>query len=326
MTFGPDTTTDEVLAGVDLTGKVAVITGATSGLGLETARALADHGASVVLAARDASKLHDARAALAEQVPGAVIDTQLLDLASLVDVRAGAAALATAHPRIDLLINNAGVMACPFSRTVDGFEMQFGTNHLGHFLLTNLLLEPLLAATEPRVVCLSSAGHQESGILWDDPNFETAEYFNWTAYGQSKTANALFALELDRRCSPQGLHAFAVHPGVIMTPLSRHMTDADFTWMGERAERVNAAAENAGEGAPAFTFKSVEAGAATTVWAATAADLANHGGAYLADCRVAERVAEGVASTGSVAAHACDPEAAQRLWTMSAEMVGLEQA
>lgn len=323
MPFGAESTTDEVLAGVDLHGRVAVITGATSGLGLETARALAAHGAAVVLAARDEAKLADAEAVLAEQVPGATVATQVVDLASLADVRAAAATLLADHPRIDLLINNAGVMACPLSRTADGFEMQFGTNHLGHFLLTNLLLPALLAAPAPRVVCLSSAGHLESPIRWDDPNFETTDYFNWTAYGQSKTANALFALELDRRFADQGLHAYAVHPGVIVTPLARHMTEADFTWMAERAEKAKQAAEATGrEPEPGLVFKSVEAGAATTVWAATAPELTEHGGAYLANCNLGIPAEDHPPREMSVAAWARDPDAARRLWDLSLTLVG----
>jgi NAD(P)-dependent dehydrogenase (short-subunit alcohol dehydrogenase family) len=325
MSWGSTTTTDEVLEGHDLSGKVAVTTGATSGLGLETARALAAAGATVVLTGRDRDKLDAALATLDDQVPQADVSGQLADLASLADVRAGAAALLGAHPTIDLLINNAGVMACPLSRTEDGFEMQFGTNHLGHFLLTNLLRPALVAAGSARVVCLSSGGHQESPILWDDPNFERTPYVNWTAYGQSKTANALFALELDRRWAGDGVHAFAVHPGVIMTPLGRHMTDADFEWMAARAERARAAA---GEGAEAdpFTFKSVEAGAATTVWAATAAELADHGGAYLADCQLGQPLPAGGASATGVAPWARDPDAARRLWDLSATLVGLDPA
>jgi NAD(P)-dependent dehydrogenase (short-subunit alcohol dehydrogenase family) len=326
MTFGATSTTDEVLAGIDLSGTVAVVTGATSGLGLETARALATHGATVVLAGRDAAKLSEAVATLADQVPDATVDSQLVDLASLATVREAASALVARQPRIDLLINNAGVMACPFTRTADGFEMQFGTNHLGHFLLTLLVLPALLAAPAPRVVCLSSAGHLESPIRWDDPNFEHSEYFNWTAYGQSKTANALFALELDRRYADQGLHAYAVHPGVIMTPLARHMTDADFAWMAERADQARQAAQARGEGGgPGMSFKSVEAGAATTVWAATAPELVHHGGAYLVDCALGVPDDGTAARTNAVAAWARDPEAAIRLWDLSAELVGLDR-
>jgi NAD(P)-dependent dehydrogenase (short-subunit alcohol dehydrogenase family) len=330
MTFGPSTTTDEVLDGVDLTGTLAVITGATSGLGLETARALAAHGSAVVLAARDEGKLAGAAATLTDLVPGAAVTTQVLDLASLASVREAAATLLAAHPAIDLLINNAGVMACPLGRTADGFELQFGTNHLGHFLLTNLLLPALLAAPAPRVVSLSSAGHLESPIRWDDPNYESAEYAKWEAYGQSKTANALFALELDRRYADRGLHAFAVHPGIIITPLARHMTDDDFVWMAERAEKAKAAAEAAGRsggetggGGGGMSVKPVEAGAATTVWAATAPELVDHGGAYLLDCHVAEPGDSEVMSAALVAPWACDPEQAARLWELSVTLVAL---
>jgi NAD(P)-dependent dehydrogenase (short-subunit alcohol dehydrogenase family) len=325
MSWGPNTTTDEVLEGQDLSGKVAVVTGATSGLGLETARALAAHGATVVLTGRDGDKLAAALATVAEQVAAADLSGQMLDLASLAGVRTAAEELVAAHPTIDVLINNAGVMACPLSRTEDGFEMQFGTNHLGHFLLTNLLRPALVAAGSARVVCLSSGGHQESPIRWDDPNFERTPYVNWTAYGQSKTANALFALELDRRWRGEGVHAYAVHPGVIMTPLARHMTDADFEWMAARAERARAAAGGRAEADP-FSFKSVQAGAATTVWAATAAELAEHGGAYLADCQLAQLLPEGGASATGVVPWARDPDAARRLWDLSATLVGLEPA
>jgi NAD(P)-dependent dehydrogenase (short-subunit alcohol dehydrogenase family) len=281
-----------------------VVTGASSGLGRETARALASHGAAVVLAARDEHRLATASGEILEQVPGCDLSTCRLDLTSLAEVRTAADELRARYPEIDLLINNAGVMACPFARTTDGFEMQFGTNHLGHFLFTTLLLDNLLASGSPRVVCVSSAGHRESPILWDDPNFERTEYDKWVAYGQSKTANALFALELDRRYAPSGLHAYSVHPGVIMTPLARHLGEDDLIWLSERAPEGGIA------------FKSVEAGAATTVWAATARELDDHGGAYLEDCGVARLVTDPRVPSG-VRDWARDPEAARRLWELS---------
>jgi NAD(P)-dependent dehydrogenase (short-subunit alcohol dehydrogenase family) len=191
--------------------------------------------------------------------------------------------------------------------------MQFGTNHLGHFLFTVLLLDALRAGAPSRVVVLSSAGHRVSPIRWDDPNFERSEYHNWTAYGQSKTANALFALELDRRLSAEGVHAYSVHPGVIMTELGRHMGPADFEWMAERARRRNADTEPA------------EAGAATSVWAATAPELAAHGGAYLEDCGVAE-VVDGDDAANGVAPWAVDAEQASRLWDLSCRLVGATDA
>ena len=238
-TFGADTTTDEVLEGVDLSGRLAVVTGGYGGLGRETARALAAHGANVVIAGRDPQRLADTAAQLTDALPvgSGRIETLVLDLASLDSVRAAAAELTDRHPEIHLLIDNAGVMACPPARTADGFEMQFGTNHLGHFLFTLLLLDALRAGAPSRVVVLSSAGHRVSPIRWDDLNFDDGEYHNWTAYGQSKTANALFALELDRRLGADGVHAYSVHPGVIMTELGRHMGPADFEWMAERASR-----------------------------------------------------------------------------------------
>jgi NAD(P)-dependent dehydrogenase (short-subunit alcohol dehydrogenase family) len=311
MSFGATSTTDEVLDGIDLTGRTAVVTGASGGLGLETARALAAHGAAVVLAARDAVKTEAARATILEQVPGAQVDTVHLDLSSLASVRAAAAEVAERFPRIDLLIDNAGVMACPLDRTADGFEMQFGTNHLGHFLFTTLLEEPLVAAAPSRVVVLSSAGHRQGGIRWDDPNYAREdEYFNWDAYGQAKTANALFALELDRRWSPLGVHAYSVHPGVIMTDLARHMTKDDFDWMASRAP-------SGGN----FSFKSVEQGAATSVWAATAPELDDHGGAYLEDCSVGLPTEDADAPSG-VRPWARDPDDAARLWALSEQLVG----
>ncbi len=319
--FGAQSTTDEVLDGVDLTGLTAVVTGSSGGLGLETARALAAHSASVVLAARDEAKLQQAVEHLRGEVPGASVDVVVVDLADLASVRAAAGAVAARHPVIDLLIDNAGVMACPFGRTVDGFETQFGTNHLGHFVFTTLLHDPLAAAAaehgSARVVVLSSGGHRLSGIRWDDPNWgHVEEYFNWTAYGQSKTANALFALELDRRWAAERIHAFSVHPGMIATDLGRHMQAKDFEYLAS----VRRTGSDAAEGGQAI-FKSVPQGAATTVWAATAAELDAHGGAYLENCGVADPVDDPDATHG-VRSWARDPVAAARLWDLSEQLVG----
>ena len=319
--LGADSTTDDVLAGVDLTGRTAVITGSSGGLGLETARALAARGAAVVLAARDRAKLDAAVAQLRDQVPGITVDSVVLDLAALTSVRAAAAEVADRHPVIDLLIDNAGVMACPLGRTTDGFEIQFGTNHLGHFLFTTLLKEPLATAVaehgSARVVVLSSGGHRLSPIRWDDPNWERSEdYFNWTAYGQSKTANALFALELDRRWSSDGIRAFSVHPGMIATDLGRHMQAEDFEYLSS-VRRTGADSADGGRA----VFKSVPQGAATTVWAATSPTLDAHGGAYLENCSVAEPVDDPDATHG-VRSWARDPDQAVRLWDLSEELVG----
>ena len=227
MTYGFETTTDEVIDGVDLTGKIAVVTGASAGIGVETARALAAAGARVVLAARNAERTEAAAESIRERVPGADLEVGTLDLTSLDNVRAFAAWYLDRHDELQLLVNNAGVMFTPFEHTADGFEMQFGTNHVGHFLLTCLLVPALLAGAPSRVVNLSSGGHMGSDIVWDDPNFERRDYDKFAAYGQSKTANILFSVELDRRLADRGVHAYAVHPGMIATELGRYMTRDD---------------------------------------------------------------------------------------------------
>jgi len=293
---GAETTTDDVLAGIDLTGKVAVVTGVSAGLGAETARALRSVGADVVGTARDVAKAHTALA----QVPG--VNVVQLDLADLESVRVAAEEIAERRPRIDLLINNAGVMACPLGRTTQGFEMQLGTNHLGHFAFTQALM-PLLS-NGTRIVNLSSRGHLRSPMRWDDPHFrDESTYEKWMAYGQSKTANVLFTAELEKRLGPKGIHAFAVHPGVIMTELSRHLTEDDSAAVMSRLANI--------------TFKDVQQGAATQVWAATSPDLAGRGGLYLEDCGVAD-VTPGDGSAG-YAPYAMDPDEAARLWTWSEE-------
>jgi NAD(P)-dependent dehydrogenase (short-subunit alcohol dehydrogenase family) len=319
--FDKDTTTDEVLEGIDLTGRRIVITGTSSGLGLETARAMASKGAAITMLARSVEKNEAAAAALRDQVAGADLETREIDLTSFESVRACAEGILEAHDRIDVLINNAGVMVCPFSTNADGFENQLVSNHLGHFLLSLLLAPALIRAAPSRLIELSSGAHGLSGFDFDDPNFERREYNPWTAYGQSKTANALFALEFDRRLSGRGVSAYSVHPGVIMTELGRHMTPET---MQQMQEQVRARAEATGEplpdAPPEMVFKSVEAGAATQCWAATAPELDGHGGKYLADCQVA--TVDGDVAESGVAAHAQDPEAAQRLWALSEEWVG----
>lgn len=300
MTFGFETTTDEVLAGVDLGGSLAVVTGASAGLGLETSRALAAAGAQVVLAVRDPARGDAALAAIREQVPAAEVQQGVLDLADLASVRAFGEWFSARFDRLDVLVNNAGVMATPFGRTVDGFEQQLGTNHLGHFALTCALLPALLAGAPSRVVVLSSAGHLASDVIWDDPNYETHPYDKWEAYGQAKTANVLFAFELDRRYGERGVHAFAVHPGMILTELGRHLSEQDIVDLAARAD---------GALPP---MKPVPAGAATSVWAATAPSLDAHGGAYLEDCSVSD----------AHAPWARDPESAARLWTLSEQLTG----
>ncbi len=306
MSYGFETTTDDVLDGVDLGGTSAVVTGASAGIGVETARALAAAGAHVVLAARNADRTRGAADSIRERVPGAELEVGMLDLTSLDSVRAFAAWYLDAHDELQLLINNAGVMYTPFDHTAEGFELQFGTNHVGHFLLACLLVPALLAGAPSRVVNLSSGGHVGSDIVWDDPNFERHDYDKFAAYGQSKTANILFSVELDRRLADRGVHAYAVHPGMIATELGRYMTRDDMAALMERAK------QSPSGGMPAR--KTVEQGAATTVWAATAAELDNRGGTYLADCHV----------TDEHAPWARDPEGAARLWALSEKLVGEE--
>jgi NAD(P)-dependent dehydrogenase (short-subunit alcohol dehydrogenase family) len=315
--YGPDTTTDEVLEGVDLSGKRIVITGSSGGLGEESARALSSKGAAITMAARNPEKNEAAAARIREKVPGADVELRTLDLCSLESVNSFAKSFLADHRRVDVLLDNAGVMCCPQGTTPDGFETQLGTNHIGHFLLTGLLAPALVASAPSRVVVLSSAAHEIAGIDFDDPMFERREYDAWVAYGQSKTANALFALELDRRLARQGVSAYSVHPGMIMTELARHM-NAEL--LGRFQKRAKTRAEEAGTGGSGMSFKSVEAGAATQVWAATTGDLVGHGGAYLADCQLAV-AGQGRGERG-VAPHAQDPDAAARLWTASEGWVG----
>jgi NAD(P)-dependent dehydrogenase (short-subunit alcohol dehydrogenase family) len=299
-----DTTTDEVLAGIDLHGTVALVTGASTGLGLETARALAAAGASVTLAVRTEPRGAAAAATIRELLPDARLECGLLDLTSLASVREFAEWFKARHDRLGILVNNAGVMATPFERTADGFELQFGTNHLGHFLLTNLLTPLLVAAAPSRVVNLSSGGHRGSDIIWDDPNYERRAYDKFEAYGQSKTANILFTVELDRRLRDRGVRSYAVHPGMIATELGRYMTRDDFRALSARAK------SSPSGGLP--QRKSVESGAATSVWAATSADLRTQGGVYCEDCAVSEQHAP----------WALDADSAQRLWALSETLVG----
>jgi NAD(P)-dependent dehydrogenase (short-subunit alcohol dehydrogenase family) len=250
--------------------------------------------------------MHHADAIPFEQGLAVWFDASLpLDLASLASVRRCAVELLAAHGRIHLLVNNASVMATPFGRTEDGFELQLATNHLGHFLLTCLLAPALRAAAPARGVNLSSGGHMISDIDWEDPNFERRSYEPWIAYGQSKTANVLFTVELEHRLTGCGVHAFAVHPGMIRTDLGRHLTKAD-----SAALKAMAKDAPAGGGFPAF--KTIPEGAATSVWAATAPELAQRGGTYLADCGI----------SGEHAPWATDPEAARRLWMLSEQLVG----
>jgi NAD(P)-dependent dehydrogenase (short-subunit alcohol dehydrogenase family) len=310
MSFGSESTTDEVLEGVDLSGRWVLITGASAGLGQETARAVAAHGGNVVLGVRDLEKgaraADEVRAAAAST--GASVELQELDLASPASIRAFTERVSGDHDRLDVIIANAGVMATPEGRTADGFELQFGTNHLGHFLLVNRL-RPLLAGGAARVVNLSSAGHRFSDVVLDDVNFEKTPYDPWLAYGRSKTANILFAVELDRRGRAAAQRAAAVHPGTIGTELGRYLTDETF------------AALPAARAGQETIWKSIPAGAATSVWAAFVADADAVGGRYCEDCGVAATT-DDATTRGGVFAYALDPDTARTLWARSEELVG----
>jgi NAD(P)-dependent dehydrogenase (short-subunit alcohol dehydrogenase family) len=312
--FGATSTTDEVLEGVSLRGKRILVTGASAGLGVETARTLAAHGAQVVGAARDLDKAQRAtEPVLAQAANGGGLELVELDLASLKSVRACADGLVADGRLFDLVIANAGVMACPKSATADGFETQFGTNHLGHFVLINRIAS--LFKPGSRLVNLSSAGHRFSDVDLEDPNFDHTPYAEFVAYGRSKTANILFAVEFDRRHKDRGVRATAVHPGGIQTELGRHMTPEVTQMM---LDSINAA--NSSSGAPAFSWKSIPQGAATSVWAGVVAPADLVGGLYCEDCHVAEP-AEGDDIRGGVRAYALDAERAKALWAKSEAMV-----
>ncbi|SPM29133.1 SDR family NAD(P)-dependent oxidoreductase [Mycobacterium terramassiliense] len=271
----------QVVEGIDLSGKTCVITGASSGLGRESARALAAAGAHVVLTARDPDALAHTAQWIAGEAPGARISAVPLDLTALAGVRAAASAIGDIAPVIDVLMNNAGVMFTPFGRTRDGFETQIGTNHFGHFELTRLLVAQLAAAGSARIIALSSGGHVMGDVDFDDPNWESREYDKFVAYGASKTANILHIVEADRRLRGSGIRAYAVHPGTVATSLGRYMSRADFA----RLRELTAAR------AGALDLVTPEQGAATQVWAAVSPELAGRGALYLEDCRISDAVA-----------------------------------
>ncbi|MGW4869853.1 SDR family NAD(P)-dependent oxidoreductase [Streptomyces chartreusis] len=305
--FGANSTADEVLEGIDLTGKLAVVTGGYSGLGLETTRSLTRAGARVVVPARRRAAAEEALAGL----EGVEVDE--LDLGDLESVRGFAERFLASGRTIDFMIDNAGIMACPETRVGPGWEAQFATNHLGHFALVNRLW-PAIEPGGARVVSVSSRGHHFSGIRWDDVHWRQG-YDKWEAYGQAKTANVLFAVHLDRLAADRGVRAFALHPGGIITPLQRHLPKAEMVergWIDEQGNVLNP------EG-----FKSPEQGAATQVWAATSPQLDGMGGVYLEDCDIAESAVDGGERSG-VKAWATDPEQAARLWALSAELTGVD--
>ncbi|AVH55015.1 MULTISPECIES: SDR family NAD(P)-dependent oxidoreductase [Streptomyces] len=304
--FGARSTADDVLEGIDLSGKLAIVTGGYSGLGLEATRSLTKAGAHVIVPARRPAA---AREAL-EGIDGVEVDE--LDLGDLESVRAFADRFLASDRVIDIVINNAGIMACPETRVGPGWEAQFATNHLGHYALVNRLW-PAIEPGGARVVSVSSRAHLLSGMRWDDVHW-TNGYDKWQAYGQAKTANVLFAVHLDRLGRESGVRAFALHPGGILTPLQRHLPTEEMVergWIDENGNPLDPEA-----------FKTPEQGAATEVWAATSPQLAGMGGVYCEDCEIAEPAPADGTRVG-VADYAIDSEQAARLWELSAELTGV---
>jgi NAD(P)-dependent dehydrogenase (short-subunit alcohol dehydrogenase family) len=318
--FGATSTTEDVLSGLNLRGKRILVTGVSAGLGVETARSLAAHGAEVVGAARDLDKAAAATAQVRKDAAanGGSFELVALDLSNLKSVRDCADKLLKKGEPIDVVVANAGVMATPFSHTTDGFEMQFGTNHLGHFVLVNRIAS--LIRSGGRLINLSSAGHRYSNVDLQDPNFEHAPYDPFVAYGRSKTANILFAVAFDKRHRGRGVRAAAVHPGVIKTELARY---TDPSRLETLVAQINQ--QLAAEGKGPMQWKTIPQGAATSVWAGVVAPADQIGGRYCENCHVGNIVADSVTISGvseGVRAYALDPINAEALWKKSEEMVG----
>lgn len=308
--FGAKTPAAEVVSGIDLSGRNVVVTGGYSGIGLETVRALADAGARVTVPARNLVKAKDNLAGVAGDVSIAE-----MDLADIASVKAFAGNILSGKQPLHILINNAGIMACPEARVGPGWESQFGVNHLGHMALGLALLPALRHAEKARVVALSSTAHIGGGILWDDPHFLSKPYDKWRAYSQAKTANALFALALDIRERDNDIRAFSVHPGGIFTPLQRHLPDEEMVALGwKNADGTMPPAVKA-------LFKTPEQGASTSVWAATSSQLDGLGGVYCEDCDIARMADEDSQRWEHVRPWACDDSDAERLWDISEKML-----
>jgi NAD(P)-dependent dehydrogenase (short-subunit alcohol dehydrogenase family) len=317
--FGATSTTDDVLSGMNLKGQRILVTGVSAGLGVETARSLAAHGAQVVGAVRDLNKAKTATEQVRKDAAahGGSFELVELDLGKLKSVRACADRLLAKGEPFDVVIANAGVMATPFGHTADGFETQFGTNHLGHFVLVNRIASLIRAGG--RLINVSSAGHRYANVDLDDPNFERTPYDPMVAYGRSKTANILFAVAFDKRHRDRGVRAAAVHPGGIQTELGRYQDPGRIEKMIDRINEQRAA-----QGKGPFQWKSIPQGAATSVWAAVVASADEIGGQYCEDCHVGRIVPDDlpVGIIESVRRYALDPNNAEALWKKSEEMVG----
>ena len=318
--FGAISTTEEVLSGVNLQGRRILVTGVSAGLGVETARSLAAHGAQVVGAARDLAKAETATAQVRKdaQANGGSFELVALDLADLKSVRACADGLLSKGEPFDVVIANAGVMATPLGHTADGFETQFGTNHLGHFVFVNRIAS--LIRRGGRLINLSSSGHRFSNVDLEDPNFERTPYEPFVAYGRSKTANILFAVAFDQRHRERGVRAAAVHPGGIQTELARHMDPSQIEAMIKQLSEQAAAERNG-----TFQLKTIPQGAATSVWAGVVASAEQIGGKYCENCHVSDVVPDdvtiGLLNEG-VRRYALDPKNVVALWKKSEELVG----
>jgi len=313
--FGARTTAEEALGGTDLRGKVAIVTGGHAGLGLETTRVLSNAGATVVVGSRDTRKAQTALAKMKN------VEVGELDLASPASIDRFASEFLKSHRALHLLINNAGVMATPLTRDERGYEVQFATNHLGHFQLTARLWETLKKARGARVVALSSRGHSRGEVDLNDPNFEKRPYDKWVAYGQSKSANSLFAVELDKRGQKDGIRAFAVHPGGILTDLLKYMTDEELSAYG--IYRENGVAKIPDVTKAPERLKTVEEGAATTIWCAVSPQLNGKGGVYCEDCDIAAMVPVDSKLKNGVRPWAVDRAAAEALWSLTERLTSV---
>ena len=303
--FNKSSTASEVLAGLDLTGKTAIITGGHSGLGFESTKALAAAGIHVIVGARNTATAQK----MLTNIPKSTVKE--LDLSDLESVKRFSDNIVSSKVRVDMLICNAGIMACPETRVGSGWEAQFATNHIGHYVLTNLIWDTLNPGA--RIVCVSSAGHHLSPIRWDDIHFAKEAYDKWVAYGQSKTANALFALQLDEYGREYNIRAFSLHPGKIFTPLQRHLATEEMIaagWLDKEGKSADP------------TFKTPEQGAATQVWSATSPKLKDLGGLYCEDCEIAKSASAYTESFCGVRDYAANLDEAQKLWDLTADLTG----
>ncbi len=304
MAFTFDSSCDDIVAGMDLSGKTAVVTGAYGGLGKETVRALASKGASVIAVGRNQQRLNETVTELKALTINEHITAIVMDLSDLSSVQSASKSILALSPRIDMLINNAGIMACPPERTAQGLEMQLGVNHVAHFLLATLLLPALKAAAPSRVIALTSVAHKFSDVMYDDLNWEKEEYDRMKAYGSAKSANAVFAMEFNRLYAAEGVTANAVHPGLILTELGRHFTAEDSAAMSSEGMKL----------------KTIESGAATSVWAAVSPELEGKGGLYLEDCQIGEALGHEHPLVG-YCEYIMDAEAGKNLWQQTEQLI-----